>query len=386
MAGALEHHDKRLRQLRGLTELSRALTSTVSLDEVLRLTTERAAGLLETDRAVLMLSDADGVLTVRAAFGLERALTDRFREPLDDSLLQRLQGLLHVDAERYIGVPLVVNGEVTGILAVALPESVPPSDEQEWLLSALADQAAVALEKARLDATGEFRERLIGIVSHDLRTPISTILMGANLLLQGDGLDEVRARSVIVRMQSAARRAARMITDLLDYTQGHLGGGIPVARSRLELHAVARQVVDELAGNHGDRTIELTHEGDAHGMWDADRVAQALGNVVSNALSYSPNETPVIVKVRGDDLNVTLSVHNEGAVIPADRLRHIFEPMQRLSVELSSASRSVGLGLYIVEQIVAAHDGVVHVASSDAGGTTFTITLPKVAAKPATTA
>ena len=376
MAAPLEPHDKRLQQLRGLTELSRALTHAVSLDEVLSLTTERAAALLETDRAVLMLTDDEGVLSVRASFGLDRASTEPFREPLDESLVERLQGLLGVDPERVLGVPLVVGGEVTGILAVALLESAGPSDEQEWLLSALADQAAVALEKSRLDETAAFRERVIGIVSHDLRNPISSITLGTALLLRRADLD-ARATRTLVRIQSAALRAARMITDLLDYTQGHLGGGIPVARKPGDLHAVARQVVDEIAGNHADRTIELAHDGDAQGLWDADRVAQALGNLVSNALSYSPRETPVTVKVTGDDATVALSVHNWGAPIPADRLRHVFEPMQRLAADLSSASRSVGLGLYIVEKIVAAHQGTVHVASSESEGTTFTLALPR---------
>src|SRR5687768_17572710 len=108
MAGPLQPDDKRFQHLRGLTELSRALTHAVSLDEVLRLTIERAAFLLESDRAVLMLTDAEGVLSVRASFGLESASTERFREPLDDSLVRRLQGLLRVEPEHLIGVPLVV--------------------------------------------------------------------------------------------------------------------------------------------------------------------------------------------------------------------------------------------------------------------------------------
>jgi signal transduction histidine kinase len=374
MEAALEP-DKRLKQIRGLTELSRALTYAVSLDEVLRLTTESAAELLETDRAVLMLTNADGLLSVRASYGLEPASTDRFREPLDDSLSQRLHGLLHVEPDRLLGVPLVVGGEVTGILAVALLEGDGPSDEQEWLLSALADQAAVALERSRLDETGRFRERLIGIVSHDLRNPISAIQIGASLLLQRDVLD-ARATKTLVRMQSAAQRAGRMIADLLDYTQAHLGGGIRVDRKPGDLHAVARQVVEEIAGNHSDRTIELTHEGDADGLWDPDRLAQALGNILSNAVSYSPAESPVTVKVRGDGAAVALSVHNRGRPIPADRLQSIFEPMQQLAPNLTAASRSVGLGLYIVEKIVAAHQGAVHVVSTEAEGTTFTVTLP----------
>jgi signal transduction histidine kinase len=375
MANPLQLDDKRLQQLRGLSELSRALTYVVSLDEVLRLTTERAAGLLETDRAVLMLTNPAGMLSVRASFGLDRVTTDQFSEPLDQALTERLPGVLQVEPERLLAVPLVVAGEVTGVLAVAMLEGAGPSDEQEWLLSALADQAAVALEKSRLDETGKFRERLIGIVSHDLRNPINTILLGSTLLLE-DTVDP-KAAKILTRVQSAALRAGRMIADLLDYTQGHLGGGIQVDRKPGDLHAIARHAVDELANQRPNRTIKLAHEGDAQGFWDSDRLTQTFGNLVSNALNYSPVDTPVSVMVRGDDTSVALAIHNRGDPIPPDRLEDIFEPMQRLTPERFSASRSVGLGLYIVEKIVAAHQGTVHVASTAEEGTTFTVTVPK---------
>ena len=171
-------------------------------------------------------------------------------------------------------------------------------------------------------------------------------------------------------MQSAAQRAARIIADLLDYTQGHLGGGIPVARSPVDLHAVARQVVEEIAGNHSDRTIELTHEGDAHGTWDSDRVAQALGNIVLNAMSYSPKETPVAVKVGGADAA-------RGALRPQPGHCH---PRRQAAAHLRTDATAVGQSALGEPQRgaralhrrrnVAAHQGTVHVASSEAGGTT----------------
>src|SRR6185312_9853688 len=110
--------DRRAIQLRKLTQVSRALTYAVSLDEVLQLVVHRAAELLETDKAVLMLTNADGFLSVRAAYGLDPAAHATFREPMDETLVKRLQSLLEVSSTRFLGVPLVVSGEVTGILAV----------------------------------------------------------------------------------------------------------------------------------------------------------------------------------------------------------------------------------------------------------------------------
>src|SRR5688500_75328 len=140
-------------QLRGLTEISRAFTYTTSLDQVTRLTVERGAALLGATAAVVMLPDDDGLMHVRAAHGIEDELLTRFRAPFSDELLIRLQGLFGVGEECFIAVPLVVGGAVSGLVAVATDCSTSPADE--WLLSALADHAAVALENARLG--GEVR-------------------------------------------------------------------------------------------------------------------------------------------------------------------------------------------------------------------------------------
>jgi len=211
----------------------------------LDLAVTRAADLLDAQKAVLMLSNDDDVLLVRAAQGLDQTACDAFREALDENWPNRLQELLgDAPSERFLSVPLVVGGAVTGLVAVAVSDSEVGVAENEWLLSALADQAAVAIEKTRLDQTAEFRERLIGIVSHDLRNPIATVLLGANLLLESEGFDP-RATKIVLRIRSAAERAARMIRDLLDFTQARLGGGIHVDRRHADLHRVVRQVVEE---------------------------------------------------------------------------------------------------------------------------------------------
>lgn len=369
---------KRLQQFRRLTEVSRALTYAVSLEEVLNLTVVRAAELLEAEKSVLMLNNADGLLTVRAAHGLSPEVAVRFREPLDETLIHQLQSLLDVKPTEFLGVPLVVGGEVTGLLAVTRPRQEESTEENEWLLSALADQAAVALEKTRLDENAEFRERLIGIVSHDLRNPISAILMGLTTLLLRDQLDERTTRTVR-RIQASAERANRMVRDLLDYTQARLGG-IRVEKRPTDLHGIVRHLVEEMEVAYPGRRIEIQQEGGAGGVWDGDRLAQAVGNLLINALHYSPPDTAVRVETRGDEGWVTLSVHNQGAPIPTERLTHVFEPMQRATSEVDMAGRSVGLGLYIVRHLVQAHGGTVAVRSTEAEGTTVTVRLPRTAA------
>jgi signal transduction histidine kinase len=366
--------DRRLQQVRMLTEVSRALTYASSLDEVLRLTVQRAATIFQTDRAALMLQK-DGVLSVRAAQGIEEETAERFHEPFDERLMPSLQRLLQVSADRFLGVPVVVGGEVAGMLAIALPQGVPRAVDQEWLLSALADQAAVAFEKTRLDQAAEFRERLIGIVSHDLRNPLNAILLAATVLEEED-LSE-RAEYTVRRMRSSAELAARMIRDLLDYTQAHLGGELPVQKRAADLTTIVREVVEDMnALNRGERVLlEAGHE--TLGSWDVDRMTQVVGNLLTNALQYSPEGTPVHVRLRREDENIVLSVHNQGAAIPKDQLSRIFEPMRRATTGTSNAEfRSVGLGLYIVHHLVKAHGGTVSVKSTDDQGTTFTVVLP----------
>jgi len=369
--------DKRALQLRKLTKVSRAFTYAVSLEEVLDLTVERAAELLDAPRSVLMLTNNDGLLSVRASFGLDPDAQSDFQEPLDETLITRLKALLvTTEKEQFLGVPLVVAGEVTGLLAVAMQTSESQSEDDEWLLSALADQAAVALEKNRLDETAEFRERLIGIVSHDLRNPVSVIKMDATLLKRWGQLDPAVVDKIVARIHTSANRVSTMIHDLLDFTQARLGGSIPLGQKPGDLHAIVRQVVEEVEVAHPDRTFDLQHEGDAHGSWDAGRMAQVVGNLLSNAVSYSPADSVIRVSVRNEEGAVVLVIQNEGAPIRPDLLPNLFEPMQRASAELNNANRSVGLGLYIVKHVVEGHGGTVGVRSEPGMGTELRVRLP----------
>jgi signal transduction histidine kinase len=229
-----------------------------------------------------------------------------------------------------------------------------------------------------LKERADFEQHLIGIVSHDLRTPLGAITMAAATLLRRPDLEE-RQHRLLGRILSSAERGIRMIRDLLDFTQSRLGGGLPLQPEALDFHAMALQVVDEIQVSHPERVVQLEQQGDGRGEWDADRLAQVLVNLLNNALHYSPPETPIRVRTLGEASAMVLEVHNTGAPIPAEVLSRLFEPLQRGSRVADKTSRSVGLGLYIVKSIVAAHGGTVDVRSAEAEGTTFTVRLPRVA-------
>lgn len=220
----------------------------------------------------------------------------------------------------------------------------------------------------------EFERRLIGIVSHDLRNPLSAISLTASAMAR-QGLSERHQRG-LQRILLSAERATRMIHDLLDFTRSQQGSGMAIQRTASDLHTVVGAIVDEVRDAHPDRTIEVTQSGNGVGDWDPDRLEQVASNLLSNALQYSPADTPVRVETRGENGTLVLEVQNAGPPIPAGLLPRIFEPMERGG---SQAGSNIGLGLYIVRNLVLAHGGTVSVHSTEAEGTTFTVRLPRQA-------
>jgi signal transduction histidine kinase/CheY-like chemotaxis protein len=287
----------------------------------------------------------------------------------------------------YLATPLRVQGRVIGTMTTA--RSTPGrsfTQEDLRLLEELANKAALSIENARffqqqqqdqeeLRRRTEFEQQLIGIVSHDLRNPLGAITMAAGLLQASPGLTE-RQLKAAQRIGSSCERATRLIRDFLDFTQARLGTGIPLKRRAMDLDDVTRHVVDEVLQAHPERQVQVEPIGDCHGEWDPDRVSQVLTNLVGNALAYSPPTTSVQVRTRKEPGFALLEIHNEGTPISPELLPRLFEPLTRGTPTAGQHSRSIGLGLYIVREIVRGHGGSVEVASSQETGTTFTVRLP----------
>jgi PAS domain S-box-containing protein len=223
----------------------------------------------------------------------------------------------------------------------------------------------------------EVQAHLLGIVGHDLRTPLTSIMMSATSLLRSAALSE-RHQRALERVEAGAARMSRLINDLLDYSRARLGYGLPVQPRAAHLDDVCREALDALRAAQPERDVIYRHEGDGKGEWDAERILQVLVNLLTNAMRYSTPASEVTLSWRGGPERKVISVHNHGAAIPAGLRGQIFEPFKRGDVA-GNTWGGVGLGLYIVKQIVLAHGGTVAVRSGAGEGTTFEVTLPTVA-------
>lgn len=233
-------------------------------------------------------------------------------------------------------------------------------------------------ESTRLRLAAEdralFAEQMVGIVSHDLRNPLSAILTGATVMGLGNDLPEMKAKA-LARVVSSTQRARRLIDELLDFTLARVGRGLAVSVQPIDLHQLVAKIVDELAPAFPGRVLKHREIGSGSCAADPDRMAQLVGNLVGNAMTYgAPSEAVTVTSGLAASV-ATIAVHNQGEPIPAHLLASIFEPMVR-GVAENSPARSVGLGLFIVQAIATAHAGQVTVVSTLQDGTTFEFSFP----------
>ncbi|WP_224364056.1 hybrid sensor histidine kinase/response regulator [Hyalangium versicolor] len=269
------------------------------------------------------------------------------------------------------------------VLAEEALEVAQVAEQQAWTMEAERSRLLEQSQQTQRDAEAreaktlqraDFERRLIGIVSHDLRNPLSAIgLTASNLVRQAP--DE-RLRRGLERILLSVERANRMIRDLLDFTRARQGSGILIERKSSDLHTLVRAVVDEVRTVHPKRSIVVVQSGSGGGEWDPDRLEQVITNLLVNALHYSPPDTPVRVETQGYGDRVVLEVHNSGEPIDPELLPRIFEPLERGSSLADQSGRSIGLGLYIVRHLVEAHGGSASVRSTATEGTAFTVVLP----------
>ena len=223
--------------------------------------------------------------------------------------------------------------------------------------------------------TDLYRDQFVGVLGHDLRTPLSAITTGAAILAMPADADPRRAR-IASRILSSAQRMARMIEDLLDLTLARLGGSIPLKRSPIDLDQLCQEVMLEVQAARPAAVVRCESSGDLRGEWDGDRLAQVLSNLLGNAVQHGDGGA-VGLTAKGNGDHVTLAVHNTGAPIPPDSHQAIFEPLVRRASGAAEEGGSIGLGLFIAQAIVTSHGGDIQVASSAEDGTTFTVRLPR---------
>ena len=225
----------------------------------------------------------------------------------------------------------------------------------------------------------ESRTVILGVLAHDLRSPLSGITMGMHHLLRS-GQSVPETARVAARTLRSAERMEGLVRDLLDFTLARLGGGLPVRCETANLHAICSRVVEEMQSSHPGRVVTLTTWGALDGSWDPARVSQLLINLTTNALLHGDPGGEVRIELSGVDADtVVLRVHNDGLPMSEASRRRLFQPLNRPPTGTGPASTSsgLGLGLYIASQIVKSHKGSIEVSSGPAVGTTFTARLPR---------
>jgi signal transduction histidine kinase len=406
--------DLRARQL---TQLSHAFANAMSLDDILRLAVDQATELLDATEAVLMLADADGMLRVRAAVGVADEVVARFRQSFDESLVTRLQGLFGASgADGFIGVPLVVRGRVAGLLAVVRPHAGAPTDHDESLLAALADQVAAPLEhalltermeratlaadnvrlyeaeraarliadRARADAEAANRAKsdFLANMSHELRTPLNAIAGYVELIemgLRGPVTDA--QREDLRRIRTSQRVLLRLVEDVLDVAKLE-AGRLMLNITDVALHEVlvgAETLVFPQLYAKAFVYEYLPCEPSLVVRADRERLQQVIMNLLTNAIKFTPHHGRITLSAHEAGNKVEIRVTDTGRGIPTDKLDEIFEPFMRLETSFNRSTEGTGLGLAISRSLSRTMGGDLTVQSALGEGSVFTLSLIRAA-------
>jgi PAS domain S-box-containing protein len=225
-----------------------------------------------------------------------------------------------------------------------------------------------------LEETLRFNETFVAIVGHDLRNPLNVMVMAGEILSRR--LTDPSLKRTAEQVRASGKRMMSMLDDLADLARARLSGGIVVQREPGDFLARARKVVAEHRAANPERTLELRAEGNFEGAWDGPRIEQLLSNLIANALRHGARDCCVTVELDGRAEDVVLaSVHNAGH-IPPELLPHVFHPFRSGNARRDRGD-GLGLGLFIVSQLVAAHAGEITVHSTAETGTTFRLEFPR---------
>jgi two-component system, sensor histidine kinase and response regulator len=242
------------------------------------------------------------------------------------------------------------------------------------------------LHRQRLELAQELKDRtetlrlnemFSALLAHDLRNPLSAILASAQLL-QRRSADQ-HAQEAAARILTSGKHMSRLIEDMLDLARARLAGGIVLKRESADLKTLVERVVREHQAAASARTIETEYAGNCCGEWDAERIAQVASNLIGNALKHGDTSAPVRVRLDGTHRTEVVLIVSNAGTIPSELVNHLFDPF-RGAQRPAGRSEGLGLGLYIVYQIVKAHSGSVDVATGRDNETSFRVAVPRAPA------
>lgn len=239
------------------------------------------------------------------------------------------------------------------------------------------DEALAESTAAYAEQVNHSRDIFLAILGHDLRAPLQAVSMSTEMLMRKANL-EGDALACAHHIKRGTRHMAAMVSDLLELVRSRLGKSLPIEPKAMDMADAAHEAIAQACAGNPECDPTITVQGDTHGTWDAGRINQLLQNLIGNALQHGSNKRDVRVVLSGEADAVRLTVHNFGVPIPAEALGTIFDPLVRnADEELGQPSTSLGLGLFIVKEVVNAHRGTIEVSSNAVDGTLFTVVLPR---------
>ena len=398
----------RLRELSALTQAGKAVSSVLSLDDVLQVVLESAQDLLgATEGSVMLFDDEKRYLRIAAAVGLDEAVerdtqveigesvagwVAQVREPL---ILQGDVGGNRFSAfvpkrrpvSSAMSAPLYRHSEPVGVLNVSVSHGERVYTEHDLqALTVFAEHAAIAIAnarlyekeraaRARLSEIDSRRREFVATLTHDLKAPLTSILGYTALLRRGgEPFDEGEAREFVEVIDRQGRRILDMVERLV--VASSLEEGRPaLARERLDLSAILRDQVEALRGLIGKRPMEVTVPEDLPPVYgDRAAIEHIVANLVDNAVKYSPSGGRILLDVTPGEGGVCVSVTDEGPGIPEELLTGVFDRYRQASNGAGGAS--VGLGLFIVRSLAEAHGGRAWAENQPGMGAKVSFTLP----------
>lgn len=377
-------------RLHRLTEVSRALTWSLPLEAVLELAADCCVDLLDASRVGVLLEDDDGLLRVHASRGLDSHAADAFAARPDEHIVRHLEPLFGPgSAGRFLGAPLILGGRVRGLLAVDRGEVSNAREQEEWLLSALADQTALAIEGARgertrrdLEARVDVMEqnrmqtiRALRMAGHDLRTPLNSMQGYLELIMNGVfGELEERQSDIIRRVLSIGRHLNAVLDNALEMARLSTRYDQPVL-SDVRARTVVKQAVTIITPHAREKNLDIVFDVDhaLHVHANADRLRQVLLHLLDNAVKYAPAGTTIRVtsSISPSDGCACLIVSDQGDGIPADQAEAIFEPGHRLAGPDDPGG--TGLGLTIARGMLREMGGELRLLPPEGRGARFEV-------------
>ncbi|MBX8512003.1 HAMP domain-containing histidine kinase [Pseudomonas cichorii] len=321
------------------------------------------------DMDAVLSKRAQAIKTPKSALNLDEAAASHgeLRHTVGFDLVQMTSEFRHLRAS------------VIRLWSESLSAPEPTAFEDMIRFNEVIDEALAESTAAYVEQVTRSRDMFLAILGHDLRAPLQAVSMSTEMLMRKEQQDE-KTRAYISQIKNSTRHMGVMVADLLEFVRSRLGASLPVERKPMDLAVACREAIEEACAGQPTSTPHLKIEGNTLGEWDSSRIGQLLQNLIGNALQHGTSNNEVTVKVTGWENSVELIVHNDGEPIAEEAIGTIFDPMVR-SVNHDSDTRqpstSLGLGLFIVKEVVNAHAGSITVTSNIGEGTTFTVVLPR---------